>query len=230
MTHSFDLETNPSRVTQREYAWNFWASEGHLRNSQTHGVCFGLFHPWGIIPVYTRSFQLWWFSYLLPLIDWIQQSRAYIVIFSPTAICPWPSYAASITWDVKSKMTMKVLPNCVSMSIHRLIFEGNMKTVLGNTSHASAKKWNSYQREVSQGKRELDNNQFNLRNKRSHNTKMRVTHQRWSRHLIGLSGLSPKHFSRELTGERTGPRFQRLSSSSFHQSHFKAGANPAWPL
>jgi len=70
---------------------------------------------------------------------------AYIVILSPTAICPWPSYAASITGDVKSKMTMKVLPNCVSMSIHRLIVEGNLKTVLGNTSHASAAKQQSIQ-------------------------------------------------------------------------------------
>ena len=46
---------------------------------------------------------------------------------------------------MKSKMTMKVLPNCVSMSIHRLIVEGNMKTVLGNTSHASAAKQQSIQ-------------------------------------------------------------------------------------
>lgn len=71
------LETNPSRVPQREYAWNFWASEGHLiRNSQTLGVLFCLFHPGGVINFYARSFQLWWFSYLVPLIDWIQRSQS----------------------------------------------------------------------------------------------------------------------------------------------------------
>ena len=96
-------------------------------------VCvFCLFHPWGIIPVYTRTNSSFGdIATCFPLSIGFNEANqmgqshhakpAYIVILSPTAICPWPSYAASITGDVKSKMTMKVLPNCVSMSIHRLI-------------------------------------------------------------------------------------------------------------